>query len=283
MQPQSTMASPFDQMCVTPQCGHFTEFPVSTDRRNDSGSIVIPVLTGLPVVGHVIEIAPTVPPCRTRTIAAIGGVRNLGPPLSRNRRTDRSRLPGWLLAAQGQPVGDSAVIRPSRRAVVTDSATVVTTPVQVTIHAGTAAVTTNTDAGTVSSRTRLDAAAGTLTKAHRIVSRSNSGRATVDTTARRSRWRTEHGAPQPHSGAIATIRGDGRGARSAAVWSVGTMSSAMPRDNHRSASFAAYRTAVTNVRCRMAGGRGRRRPWSSPDVRGHPGAGLGAPMGGRQT
>jgi hypothetical protein len=29
---QSKMASAFDQMCVVPQCGHFTEFPVSTDR-----------------------------------------------------------------------------------------------------------------------------------------------------------------------------------------------------------------------------------------------------------
>ena len=29
---QSMMASAFDQMCVTPQCGHFTELPVSTDR-----------------------------------------------------------------------------------------------------------------------------------------------------------------------------------------------------------------------------------------------------------
>ena len=28
----SKMASDFDQMCVVPQCGHFTEFPVSTDR-----------------------------------------------------------------------------------------------------------------------------------------------------------------------------------------------------------------------------------------------------------
>ena len=28
----SKMASDLDQMCVMPQCGHFTEFPVSTDR-----------------------------------------------------------------------------------------------------------------------------------------------------------------------------------------------------------------------------------------------------------
>ena len=28
----SKMASDLDQMCVVPQCGHFTEFPVSTDR-----------------------------------------------------------------------------------------------------------------------------------------------------------------------------------------------------------------------------------------------------------
>ena len=29
---QSMIASAFDQMCVIPQCGHFTELPVSTDR-----------------------------------------------------------------------------------------------------------------------------------------------------------------------------------------------------------------------------------------------------------
>jgi hypothetical protein len=29
---QSMIASAFDQTCVIPQCGHFTELPVSTDR-----------------------------------------------------------------------------------------------------------------------------------------------------------------------------------------------------------------------------------------------------------
>ena len=53
------MASDLCQTWVAWQCGQRTELPVSTDRRNDSGSIDIPVLTGLPVVGHVIEIAPT--------------------------------------------------------------------------------------------------------------------------------------------------------------------------------------------------------------------------------
>jgi len=48
-------------MCVAWQWGHRTELPVSTDRWKDSGSIDMPVLTGLPVVGHVIEIAPTGP------------------------------------------------------------------------------------------------------------------------------------------------------------------------------------------------------------------------------
>src|SRR4051794_13991878 len=67
-------------------------------------------------------------------------------------------------------------MRPSRRAVVTESATVITTPVHVTIHAEIAAVTTNTDTGTVRSSTRLDAAARPLTTAHRIVSRLNSRR-----------------------------------------------------------------------------------------------------------
>jgi len=41
-----------------PQCGHFTELPVSTDRWNEAGSMDMPVLTTWPVFGHLIEIAP---------------------------------------------------------------------------------------------------------------------------------------------------------------------------------------------------------------------------------
>ena len=62
---------------------------------------------------------------------------------------------------------------PSRRAVVTESTTVRTTPVQVMIHADTAAVTTKTATGTVSSSARLDAAASPFTAAQRTVSRVN--------------------------------------------------------------------------------------------------------------
>ena len=61
------------------------------------------------------------------------------------------RPPAGPWRAYSRPSGDSAVINPSRRAVVTESATVSTTPVHVTIHADTAAVTTNTGTGTVRS------------------------------------------------------------------------------------------------------------------------------------
>ena len=69
---QSKIASDLCQMCVVWQWGHRTELPVSTDRWKDSGSIDMPVLTGLPVVGHVIEIAPTGPSSRVDARCAIG-------------------------------------------------------------------------------------------------------------------------------------------------------------------------------------------------------------------
>ena len=68
-----------------------------------------------------------------------------------------------MVAAYSRPSSESAVISPSRRAVVTASATVMTTPLHVTIHADITAVTTNTDTGTVRRSTRLDAAARALT------------------------------------------------------------------------------------------------------------------------
>ena len=52
------------------------------------------------------------------------------------------------------PSGDSAVIRPSRLAVVTESETVMTTPVQVTIHAETAARKKEHDAADIDDLTR---------------------------------------------------------------------------------------------------------------------------------
>ena len=87
---QSKIASDFCQMCVVWQCGHRTVLPVSTDRWKDSGSIVMPVLTGLPVVGHVIEIAATgpslpdwltfaVPSTRSNLPAELSADRRLGP------------------------------------------------------------------------------------------------------------------------------------------------------------------------------------------------------------
>jgi hypothetical protein len=60
------------------------------------------------------------------------------------------------------------------RAVRTESPTVITTPLHVTIQAHTAVVTTNNETGRVSSRTRLEAATTMLTAPHRYVSRLKS-------------------------------------------------------------------------------------------------------------
>ena len=94
-----------------------------------------------------------------------------------NARTARLVMPSPGARSTLQPAvrrqgGDEALTTGRRHR----SATVTTTPVHVTIHAETAAVTTKTDTGTVSRRTRLDAAASALTSAHRIVSRLNSRR-----------------------------------------------------------------------------------------------------------
>jgi len=75
-------------MCVTPPWGHFTELPVS-DRSNDSRSIVMPVLTGSPVVGHVIEIE-----------------------LTRSSSLGTSTVAAWALPAQR---ATAKVSRPSHR------------------------------------------------------------------------------------------------------------------------------------------------------------------------
>ena len=66
------IGSSLDQMWVAPQCGRFTELPVSTDRRNTAASVDIPALTGSPVAGHLIEIAPIAPPRWSAEGIAIG-------------------------------------------------------------------------------------------------------------------------------------------------------------------------------------------------------------------
>ena len=81
------MASDLCQTWVVWQCGHRTELPVSTDRRNDSGSIDIPVLTGSPVVGHVIEIAATLVLLADRLrLAGLSTTHNLSAQTSPDRR-----------------------------------------------------------------------------------------------------------------------------------------------------------------------------------------------------
>src|SRR4051812_507700 len=71
----------------------------------------MPVLTGLSVVGHVIEIEPTGPPCWTPRMSPRGpSPRNVPPQTSRNRRTADHRTWSWPSRRTGpsghDPVSD---------------------------------------------------------------------------------------------------------------------------------------------------------------------------------